>query len=131
MLDAAAGEATAAALLDAGPFDAFAEDPRRRRLAATRRPTGSGHAHAGHDHDHGLARDQDAHDVNRHDAAIRAFSVATDRPIPMAALDMFLTLLPSAHGAKLLRMKGLVKVAEDPGRPVRASTACSMCSIRL
>ena len=32
--------------------------------------------------------------------------------------DLFLTLLPSAHGPRLLRMKGLVCVAEDPSRPV-------------
>ncbi len=31
---------------------------------------------------------------------------------------MFLTLLPSAHGAKLLRMKGLVKTTEEPDRPI-------------
>ena len=131
MLDAAKGEATAEALLDAGPFDANSRIPDVSHWLneeAYREP----HGHDdGHDHDHGPGRDQDAHDVNRHDAHIRAFSFATDRPIPMAALDMFLTLLPSAHGSKLLRMKGLVKTTEDARpahraswRPACAAPAC-------
>lgn len=73
---------------------------------------GHGHAHHGHDHaDH-------VHDVNRHDERIRSFSLITDRPIPMATFDMFLDLLRSAHGPKLLRMKGIVGIAEDPDRPL-------------
>ncbi|WP_249691912.1 GTP-binding protein [Stappia sp. WLB 29] len=70
-----------------------------------------GHSHGHHDHDH-------SHDVNRHGDSIRAFSLSTDRPIPAAALEMFLDLLRSAHGPKLLRMKGVVQIAEDPDRPV-------------
>lgn len=31
---------------------------------------------------------------------------------------MFLDLLRSAHGPKLLRMKGIVRIAEDPERPL-------------
>lgn len=56
--------------------------------------------------------------MNRHDAAIRAFALATDRTIPRASLETFLDLLRSAHGPKLLRLKGLVGLAEDPDRPV-------------
>ncbi|WP_460451962.1 CobW family GTP-binding protein [Alsobacter sp. SYSU BS001988] len=116
LLDAAAGEATAAAVMGSGPFDPSRKIP---DVAGWLHEEAyrDGHAHAGHDHAHD-PRDQDAHDVNRHDASIRAFSVTSSTPIPMAALDMFLTLLPSAHGAKLLRMKGVVDVAEHPGRPV-------------
>ena len=72
-----------------------------------------GHHHHGHDHDH-----DHAHDVNRHSEAIRAFTLSTDRPVPASALEMFLDLLRSAHGPKLLRVKGIVQLAEDPGRPV-------------
>ncbi|MGU3539312.1 CobW family GTP-binding protein [Methylobacterium sp. A54F] len=57
-------------------------------------------------------------DVNRHDASIRAFALTHDAPVPQAALDMFLDLLRSAHGPKLLRLKGLVALAEDPERPL-------------
>ena len=31
---------------------------------------------------------------------------------------MFLDLLRSAHGDKLLRMKGIIELAEDPSRPL-------------
>ena len=37
---------------------------------------------------------------------------------PSASLDLFLDLLRSSHGAKLLRVKGLVCLAEDPDHPV-------------
>lgn len=56
--------------------------------------------------------------MNRHDDRIRAFAITVDRPIPMAALDMFLELLRATHGPKLLRMKAIVQVAERPERPV-------------
>ncbi|TNC15117.1 GTP-binding protein [Methylobacterium terricola] len=69
------------------------------------------HDHHGHGHPH-------PHDVNRHDAAIRAFHLVSDAPVPRAAFEMFLDLLRSAHGPKLLRLKGLVALADDPSRPV-------------
>jgi G3E family GTPase len=69
-----------------------------------------GHHHYGHAHHH--------HDVNRHDERIRAFCLTADRPIRQGTLDMFLDLLRSSQGAKLLRVKGLVALAEDPEHPV-------------
>jgi G3E family GTPase len=42
----------------------------------------------------------------------------SDAPIRQASLDMFLDLLRSQAGAKLLRVKGLVALAEDPDHPV-------------
>lgn len=38
--------------------------------------------------------------------------------MPGGALEMFLDLLRSAHGPKVLRMKGIVRLAEDPDRPM-------------
>ncbi|KQP47082.1 CobW family GTP-binding protein [Methylobacterium sp. Leaf106] len=67
-----------------------------------------------HDHHHGHHH----HDVNRHDAAIRAFTLTSDVPVKRAALEMFLDLLRSGHGPKLLRLKGLVALADEPDRPV-------------
>ncbi|MBZ9793646.1 GTP-binding protein [Rhizobium sp. 3T7] len=69
------------------------------------------HHHHGHDH-------QDPHDVNRHDASIRSFSIVEDKPIDPMALDMFIDLLRSAHGEKLLRMKAIVAVSDRPDRPL-------------
>ncbi|BBE73102.1 CobW family GTP-binding protein [Oharaeibacter diazotrophicus] len=135
ILDAAAGEATAAALLDVGLYDAATKSPDVARWLNEEAYRDHGHGHHHHDHDHGHhghdhdhhhhdhhhhdARDgQDPHDPNRHDAHIRAFSLATDRPVSAGALEMFLDLIASAHGPKLLRMKGIVQLAEDPERPV-------------
>jgi len=56
--------------------------------------------------------------VNRHDGRIRAFTLVSDEPIRRGAFDLFLDLLRSAHGPKLLRVKGLVCIAEEPERPV-------------
>lgn len=72
-----------------------------------------GHAHRGHEHAHGHA-----HDVTRHGESIRSFVLAAERPIGQSALDMFLDLVRSNYGPKILRLKGLVDVAESPGRPV-------------
>ena len=40
--------------------------------------------------------------------------LATDAAIPAGAFEMFLDLVRSMHGPKLLRMKGVVKIAEMP-----------------
>ncbi len=142
ILDVAAGEATPAALLETGLWNPerktadvtawLAEEAYRDREAERRRAEAGGHGHHGHHHvhDHG-AHDHDhdheghdhgdhghAHDVNRHDDHIRAFCLATDRPMSAGTLDLFLELLRSAHGPKLLRVKGVVRLAEDPERPV-------------
>ena len=114
ILDAAAGEATAAQLLSCGLYDPEQKIPDVKRWLAAE-------AHAGtHEHAHAHAHAQHAHghDPNRHDERIRAFAYATDMAIGESAFAMFLDLLRSAHGPNLLRLKGIVKIAEDPERPV-------------
>ena len=76
---------------------------------------GHGHHHHGHHHGH---RHQHGHDVTRHDESIRSFSIIETQPIDPMALDMFIDLLRSAHGEKLLRMKAIVAVSDRPERPV-------------
>jgi G3E family GTPase len=77
-----------------------------------------------HDHDHHHGHDDHRHhhrhhhDINRHGSDIRSFSIVHDRPIEPMALEMFIDLLRSAHGEKLLRMKAIVCVADRPERPV-------------
>lgn len=80
------------------------------------------HAH-GHDHGHsdhhaGHSSGHHHHDVNRHGDSIRSFSIVHDKPIDPMALSMFVDLLRSAHGEKLLRMKAIVALSDDPERPV-------------
>jgi G3E family GTPase len=76
------------------------------------------HQHGHHHHGHGHHDHGHHHDVNRHDERIRAFCLTSDQPIRQGTLDMFLDLLRSSQGAKLLRVKGLVALAEDPEHPV-------------
>ncbi len=76
-----------------------------------------GHHHHHHGHHHGH-RHQHAHDVTRHDGSIRSFSIVETQPIDPMALEMFIDLLRSAHGEKLLRMKAIVAVSDRPERPV-------------
>ncbi|SDO00501.1 GTPase, G3E family [Methylobacterium phyllostachyos] len=57
-------------------------------------------------------------DVNRHDASIQAICLTSAAPVPRAAFEMFMDLLRSGHGPKLLRLKGIVALADDPERPL-------------
>jgi G3E family GTPase len=105
ILDAAAGEATPERLLACGLFDPNRKIPDVKRwLAAEAYAENDGHDHH--------------HDVNRHDERIRAFAFASEAAIPSAMLEMFLDLLRSVHGPNLLRLKGIVKLAETPASPV-------------
>ncbi len=74
---------------------------------------GHGHHHHHHGHEH-----QDPHDVNRHDASIRSFSIIEEKAIDPMALEMFIDLLRSAHGEKLLRMKAIIATSDRPERPL-------------
>lgn len=64
----------------------------------------SGHGHEGHDH-HG-------HDVNRHDDSIRAFCITYDEPLRLDAVEQWFDLVMLLKGPDLLRVKGIVNVAE-------------------
>lgn len=115
-LRAAMGEATADALLSAGLFSADAKIPDVAGWLRAEAFEGGGHHHGhGHDHAHGHRH---AHDPNRHDASIRAFCLTRDAPLDPRAFEIFLDLLRHAHGPKLLRVKGVVALADDPDRPV-------------
>jgi G3E family GTPase len=106
ILDAAAGEAIAARLIDCGLYDPATKTPDVRRWLAAEAYADAGD-HGGH-----------AHDPNRHDAHIRAFCLSTEAAIPASAFEMFLELIRSMHGPKLLRLKGIVKIAETPQTPM-------------
>jgi G3E family GTPase len=123
VLDAAAGEADAPRLLNCGLFDPGGKIPDVSRWLAMEAYAASrshdGHdSERGHDAGHDRTKDQHIHDPNRHDAHIRAFALTTPGAIPAGALEMFLDLVRSLHGPNLLRVKGVVKLAEHPDRPV-------------
>ena len=104
ILDAAKDEATADRLLGSGLYDPDRKIPDVKKWLAAE-------AYAGDHHDH-------HHDVNRHDDPIRSFVLTADEPMPAGTLEMFLELLRATHGGNLLRIKGIVKLAEMPETPV-------------
>jgi G3E family GTPase len=108
ILDAAAGEADASRILNCGLYDPASKIPDVRRwLAAEAYADSHHHDHHGHEHD-----------PNRHDAHIRAFALTTPEVIAAGAFEMFMDLVRSLHGPNLLRVKGVVKLAEHPDQPV-------------
>jgi len=50
-----------------------------------------------------------------HDEAIAATSFAIDRPLDWTGFGVWLTMLLHCHGANILRVKGLLNVAGEPG----------------
>ena len=59
-----------------------------------------------HDHEHS------------HDTEIDCCAIIRERPIHAVALTLFLEALAEHAGANLLRLKGIVDVAESPGHPL-------------
>ncbi|MTI44017.1 G3E family GTPase [Roseibium hamelinense] len=119
-LNTQAGDAVPERLFDAGLYDPKSKIPDVAKWLNAE--AYDNHAHSQdhrHDHDHGHDHGHHhSHDVNRHNDSIRAFTLATDQPVSASALEMFLDLLRSAHGPKLLRIKGIVCIADDPEHPV-------------
>ncbi|MBI3709872.1 MAG: GTP-binding protein [Proteobacteria bacterium] len=71
-----------------------------------------GHDHGDdHDHDHHDAHDH-RHDANRHDDHIRSFCLTFDRPLAWDKLAEAVDRMVTEHGDRLLRIKGLLNVAE-------------------
>lgn len=58
-----------------------------------------------------------AHGREYHDAEIGTYTVVRAAPIPAVALTLFLEVLAEHSGADLLRLKGIVNIAESPERP--------------
>ncbi len=121
-------------LFDAGLYDPSTKAPDvarwlREEAYAAGPDDGSHHHHhhAGHGHDHGDGHDHDhghdhgdhahSHDPNRHDDRIQAYCVVREEAISGAAFSLFVEILTMNRGPDLLRVKGIVKLAEDPDRP--------------
>jgi len=76
--------------------------------------------HHDHHHDHGEEdhEHQDLHDHHHlHDRDIASFRFVREQPITREALRLLLDALQQNLGPNLLRVKGIVHVAEEPDRP--------------
>jgi G3E family GTPase len=119
ILDVQGPEAGAAGLLACGLYDPASKTADVRRWLGEAAEDGHDHDHGAHGHHHGHDHHHDHHDHHHHhDQRIKSFSLVHGRPVPYAAIEMFLDLLMSVHGDRLLRMKGIVELAEDPSRPL-------------
>ena len=70
-----------------------------------------------------LAQQQQSHDpgpgANRHAAAgIHSVALLESRPVSARSLATFFDLLRAVAGPQLLRLKGLIALADDPDRPL-------------
>jgi G3E family GTPase len=111
-----------AALLSAGLYDPATKTADVRRwLGEAADPHDHSHGHDDHhhhrDHDHHHGHDEHDHH-GRHDSRIKSHTLVHDRPLPFSAVETFIDILRSAHGERLLRMKGIIELAEDPSRPL-------------
>lgn len=91
--------ATVAQLLDAGPFGTDGKLPDLTGWIAA----------AGHDHHH------HRHDVNRHDARIRALCLRFDTPLPWEGLASYLEMMAMTQGERMLRVKAILNLKGEPG----------------
>jgi G3E family GTPase len=108
-----ASQAGVAELLDCGLYDPETKSADVRKWLGAEAEHAA-HHHTGHHHEHDHPHEHE----HRHDRRVRAFSLVHDGPVPFAAIEMFLDLLRSTHGEKLLRMKGVIELAESPERPL-------------
>jgi len=76
---------------------------------------GHGHDHT-HDHAHGQGHGHH-HNPNRHGDQVSAFCFAADAPIEGRVIHMAIGALQQSFGPDLLRLKGVVELAELPGKP--------------
>lgn len=103
------GEVDPDVLFNAGLFNPASKGPDVERwlqdeVYADEHKHDSGH---GHDHDHAHE-----HDVNRHDDHISSFCVTYDEPLRLDALEQWFDTIMMLRGPDLLRIKGIVNVAE-------------------
>jgi G3E family GTPase len=74
------------------------------------------HGHRSHDHSH-HQHEPHSHFNHLRDKAIESFVLTREAPLSREELQFLLDGIAQNLGAGLLRVKGLVNVAEEPGRP--------------
>lgn len=57
-------------------------------------------------------------DVDRHEGGIRAFSIVRDEPLQREGFMAWLDVIAALRGPDLLRVKGIVHLADSPERPL-------------
>jgi G3E family GTPase len=109
------GELDAAGILDAGLYN-----PRTKSLDVQRWLNAEAYARrdAGHTHGCDVHCTDPSHEHARHEHGIDSFAVVLDKPMPWAVFSSWLDALALKRGADLLRIKGIVNIAERPDTPI-------------
>ena len=108
-------ELDAAEILDAGLYN-----PKTKSLDVQRWLNAEAYARRD---SHGACERDDhcaepSHGHTRHDHGIASFSLVLEAPVSWATFSAWLDALALKRGTDLLRVKGIVDIAERPGRPV-------------
>jgi G3E family GTPase len=78
----------------------------------------AGHSRSHGDDAHAFRRHSpNEHDGHDHSSGIASFSLTRDESLHGATLALFLSALAENCGSDLLRMKGIVRLSEEPHRP--------------
>lgn len=115
---------SAEALLENGLYDASSKSVDVARWLGEEALSAGAHSldHHNHEHNHECGpnchHDHHHEQHKRHDDNIRSFSIVHDEPISPMAIDMFVDILRSAHSSKILRMKAVVQLSDNPDRPL-------------
>ena len=115
--------ASVAKLLTSKGFDAADPEGGSSALAERRGPSRQRRAacdhcddHDGHDHSH-HRHETHSHFNHLRDKAIESFVLTREAPLSRDELQFLLDGIAQNLGSGLLRVKGLVNIAEEPGRP--------------
>lgn len=99
---AVSGAVEAARLFDAGWYDPLTKTPDVQRwLRDETLSEGAGHHHH-------------RHDSNRHDGGIVAFALTFAEPLDWGRVNLWLAALRERHGDRLLRVKGILNLDDEP-----------------
>ena len=92
-------------LFNAGWYDPETKTPDVQRWLRDEALSAQG-SHAGHHHHH--------HDRNRHDGGITAFALTFTEPLDWGRVNLWLAALREQHGDRLLRVKGILNLDDEP-----------------
>lgn len=120
IIDGDREEAGRVAILENGLYDPASKTADVARWLHDEATEDSNHHHHHHSHEEHDHHDHEHHhhDISRHGDSIRSFSILHDGLIDPHAFEMFIDLMRSAHGDKMLRMKAIVGLKDSPERPV-------------
>jgi G3E family GTPase len=111
--------AAVAKLLQCGLYDPATKTADVRRWLGEAQAHDRHHHHGDHGHHHHHGDHHHDHDHgHHHDSRVGSFSLTHAGALPFSTVEMFLDLLLSTQGDKLLRIKGIVELLEDRERPL-------------